>query len=100
MEGLTRHVFKTVRGIDLPNPFPRLTYADAMETYGSDKPDLRYGMQLQNVKDFTDASDFNAFKSVEKVKGIIVEGGAKYSRKNIDDLTDYVKKYNKTKRKS
>jgi len=93
MEGLTRHVFKTVRGIDLPNPFPRLTYADAMETYGSDKPDLRYGMQLQNVKDFTDASDFNAFKSVEKVKGIILEGGAKYSRKNIDELTDYVKKY-------
>ncbi len=93
MEGLTRHVFKSVRGIDLPDPFPRLTYADAMETYGSDKPDLRYGMQLQDVKDFTDASDFNVFKSVEKVKGIIVEGGAKYSRKNIDELTDYVKKY-------
>jgi len=93
MEGLTRHIFKAVRGVDLPNPFPRLTYVDAMETYGSDKPDLRYGMQLQDVKDFTDASDFNAFKSVEKVKGIIVEGGAKYSRKNIDELTDYVKKY-------
>ncbi len=93
MEGLTRHVFKSVRGIDLPDPFPRLTYADAMETYGSDKPDLRYGMQLQDVKYFTDASDFNAFKSVEKVKGIIVEGGVKYSRKNIDELTDYVKKY-------
>ena len=93
MEGLTRHVFKSIRGIDLPDPFPRLTYADAMETYGSDKPDLRYGMQLQDVKDFTDASDFNAFKSVEKVKGIIVEGGAKYSRKNVDELTDFVKKY-------
>ena len=93
MEGLTRHVFKSVRGIDLPDPFQRLTYADAMETYGSDKPDLRYGMQLQDVKDFTDASDFNAFKSVETVKGIIIEGGAKYSRKNIDELTDFVKKY-------
>jgi len=93
MEGLTRHVFKSIRGIDLPDPFPRLTYADAMETYGSDKPDLRYGMQLQDVKDFTDASDFNAFKSAEKVKGIIIEGGAKYSRKNIDELTDFVKKY-------
>ena len=93
MEGLTRHIFKALRGVDLPDPFPRLTYVDAMETYGSDKPDLRYGMQLQDVKDFTDASDFNAFKSVEKVKGIIVEGGAKYSRKNIDELTDYVKKY-------
>ena len=93
MEGLTNHVFKSVRGIDLPDPFPRLTYADAMETYGSDKPDLRYEMQLQDVKDFTDASDFNAFKSAEKVKGIIIEGGAKYSRKNIDELTDFVKKY-------
>ena len=93
MEGLTRHVFKSIRGIDLPDPFPRLTYADAMETYGSDKPDLRYGMQLQDVKDFTDASDFNAFKSAEKVKGIIIEGGTKYSRKNIDELTDFVKKY-------
>ena len=93
MEGLTRYVFKSVRGIDLPDPFQRLTYADAMETYGSDKPDLRYGMQLQDVKEITDASDFNAFKSVETVKGIIIEGGAKYSRKNIDELTDFVKKY-------
>ena len=93
MEGLTCHVFKSVRGVDLPNPFPRLTYAEAMEIYGSDKPDLRYGMKLQDVKDFTDASDFNAFKSAEKVKGIVVEGGAKYSRKNIDQFTDFVKKY-------
>ena len=93
MEGLTCHVFKSVRGVDLPNPFPRLTYAEAIEIYGSDKPDLRYGMKLQDVKDFTDASDFNAFKSAEKVKGIVVEGGAKYSRKNIDEFTDFVKKY-------
>ncbi|MGY8763525.1 MAG: aspartate--tRNA ligase [Fidelibacterota bacterium] len=93
MEGLTCHVFKSVHGVDLPNPFPRLTYAEAMEIYGSDKPDLRYGMKLQDVKDFTDASDFNAFKSTEKVKGLVVEGGAKYSRKNIDEFTDFVKKY-------
>jgi len=93
MEGLTCHVFKSVRGVDLPNPFPRLTYAEAMEIYGSDKPDLRYGMKLQDVKDFTDGSDFNAFKSAEKVKGLVVEGGAKYSRKNIDEFTDFVKKY-------
>ena len=93
MEGLTCHVFKSVRGVDLPNPFPRLTYAEAREIYGSDKPDLRYGMKLQDVKDFTDASDFNAFKSAKKVKGLVVEGGAKYSRKNIDEFTDFVKKY-------
>ncbi|MBT4554656.1 MAG: aspartate--tRNA ligase [Candidatus Marinimicrobia bacterium] len=93
MEALTCHVFKTVKNVELPKKFPRLTYADAMEIYGSDKPDLRYGMELQDVKEFTDASEFNAFKSAEKVKGIVVEGGAKYSRKNIDGFTDYVKKY-------
>ncbi len=93
MEGLTHHVFHSVKNVDLPNPFPRLTYAEAMETYGSDKPDLRYEMTLKDVKEFTNASDFNAFKSAEKVKGMVVEGGAKYSRKIIDELTDYVKKY-------
>ena len=93
MEGLTCSVFKSVRDVELPTSFPRLSWAEAMETYGSDKPDLRYDMQLLDVKEFTDASDFNAFKSAEKVKGIVVEGGAKYSRKNIDELTDFVKKY-------
>jgi len=57
-----------------------------MDIYGSDKPDLRYEMLLQNLKSFTDKSEFNAFKSVEVVKGIVVLGGAKYSRKVIDDL--------------
>ena len=93
MEELTRHVFKSVRDIDLPNPFPKMTYANAMETYGSDKPDLRYEMKLQDVKKYTDSSDFKAFKSAERVKGLLVIGGAKYSRKNIDDFTDLVKKY-------
>ena len=93
MEGMTCSVFKSVRNVDLPSTFPRLTWDEAMETYGSDKPDLRYGMELQDVKEFTDVSEFNAFKSAEKVKGIVVEGGAKYSRKNIDGFTDYVKKY-------
>ena len=93
MEGLTCHVLKSVRGVELPTSFPRLTYLEAMETYGSDKPDLRYKMKLQDVKEFTDVSDFNAFKSAEKVKGLVVEDGAKYSRKIIDELTDFVKKY-------
>ncbi len=93
IEGLTKHVFNQVNGIQLPESFDRLTWAEAMETYGSDKPDLRYGMELKDVKEFTDASDFNAFKSAERVKAIVVEGGAKYSRKIIDELTDYVKKY-------
>jgi len=94
MEGLTRHIFQVTAEIDLPDPFPRMTYKDAMETYGSDKPDLRYGLKLIDVKKFTDASDFNAFSSVDMVKGIIVKGGATtYSRKVIDELTEFVKKY-------
>ena len=93
MEGLTKHVFKEVAQIDLPKSFPKLTYQEAMETYGSDKPDIRYDLKLINLKKFTDASDFNAFSSVETVKGIIVKEGAKYSRKVIDQFTDLVKKH-------
>ena len=91
MEGMTRHVFKEVIGEDLPDPFPRLTYAEAMSKYGSDKPDMRFELFLQDVKEFTDKSDFNAFQSIDCVKAIVVPGGAKYSRKIIDGLTDFVK---------
>ena len=93
MEGMTRHVFKEVIGEDLPDPFPRLTYAEAMSKDGSDKPDMRFELFLQDVKEFTDKSDFNAFKSAECVKAIIVSDGAKYSRKIIDELTEFVKTY-------
>jgi len=93
MSGLIRHIFKTVRNVDLPDSFPRLTYMEAMDTYGSDKPDLRYEMTLKDVKEFSDASEFNAFNSTKSVKGLVVEGGAKYSRKIIDEFTDFVKKY-------
>ena len=93
MEGLTKHIFKEVAQIDLPKSFPKLTYQEAMETYGSDKPDIRYDLKLVNLKEFTDASDFNAFSSVETVKGIIVKEGAKYSRKVIDQFTVLVKKH-------
>ena len=93
MEGMTRHVFKEVIGTDLPDPFPRITYDEAMSKYGSDKPDTRYSLYLQDVKQFTDMSDFNAFKSAECVKAIVVPGGVKYSRKMIDELTDVVKTF-------
>ena len=93
MEGLTAHIFKSVKNIDLPKVFPRLTYDDSMELYGSDKPDTRFKMHLKDVKSFTDKSEFNAFKSYPCVKAIVVKDGAKYSRKNIDNYTDYVKKY-------
>ena len=94
MENMTRYVFKEVIGTDLPDPFPRISYDKAMSKYGSDKPDTRYELFLQNVKQFTDMSEFNAFKSAECVKAIVVSGGAKYSRKNIDELTDVVKTFN------
>ena len=68
MEGLTRHIFKSVSDIDLPEKFPRLTYDESMENYGTDKPDTRFEMKLINLKDFTDKSDFNALKSDLSVK--------------------------------
>jgi aspartyl-tRNA synthetase len=93
MEGLTRHIFKKVINVDLPDPFPRLTWDESMDKYGSDKPDTRFDLFLQDIKTFTDQSEFNAFKSAEIVRGLVVPGGSKYSRKNIDDFTDFVKKY-------
>ena len=93
MENLTRYIFKTVKDIKLSDPFPRMTYAEAMERYGSDKPDVRYEMELIDIKPFTDESDFKAFSDAESVKALLVKTGAKYSRKVIDDLTDKAKKY-------
>jgi aspartyl-tRNA synthetase len=96
MEDLTRSIFSSVKGIELPDPFPRITYKEAIETYGSDKPDTRYNMKLYDLKSFMEKSEFNAFRSVECVCGIVVENGAKYSRKLIDDLTEAAKE-NKAK---
>ena len=92
-EDLTRYVFKSVLDIDLPNPFPKLTWIDAMKKYGSDKPDTRFELFLRDIKSITDQSEFNTFKSVESVNAIIVPGGSAYSRKIIDEYTDFVKKY-------
>ena len=93
IEGLTCNVFKEVIGIDLPQSFPRLTWDEAMDKYGTDKPDTRFELFLQDIKPFTDKSDFKAFKSAEIVNGLVAPGGGKYSRKNIDGFTDFVKKY-------
>ena len=92
MENLTRHIFKSVKSINLPDKFPRITYKEAMERYGSDKPDTRYGMELIDIKPFTDKSEFKAFRNVEYVKAIVVDSGSKFSRKVIDGLTDIAKK--------
>ena len=94
MESLTCHVFKSVKNIDLPDSFPRLTWTEAMHQYGSDKPDTRFDIFLQDIKSITDQSEFNAFKSVESVKAIVVPNGASFSRKIIDEYTEFVKKYN------
>ena len=92
-EGLIRKVFSDVADTKLPYPFPRMTYSESMDQYGSDHPDIRYDLKLQNVKTFTDESSFNAFKNVEDIFGIVIPGGAKYSRKQIDEFTEFVKPY-------
>ena len=94
VQSLTSHVFKSVKNIDLPNPFPRLTWKEAMDQYGSDKPDTRFEILLKELKQITDRSDFNAFKSADIVKGIVIPDGGSFSRKTIDNYTEFVKKYN------
>ncbi len=92
-EALTKNIFKQVIDVDLPSTFPIITYSEAMDNYGSDRPDLRFDMQLHDCKSFSDRSEFNAFKSAETVKGIVLPNAEGYSRKVIDGLTDLVKKY-------
>ena len=89
-EGLTRTVFSEVACVELPDPFPVMTYTEAMETYGTDRPDLRFELPLLDIKPFSDQSSFNAFKSVETVRGLRLPGGAKYSRKMMDELNKFV----------
>ncbi len=92
---LMRQIFKEVIDIELPETFPIMKYFDAMEKYGTDKPDLRFEMPLKGFKKYSDTSDFNAFKNSEIVKCLIVENVAdKYSRKVIDGLTDFAKHHN------
>lgn len=93
-EELICYVFKKAMDRDIPRPFPRMTWAEAMDKYGSDKPDLRFGMQLINVTDIVKDSDFKVFASVAQsggeVKGICVKGGSSFSRREIDKLTEFV----------
>ena len=93
MENLVRHIFKSIVKENLPRKFPRLTYEEAMNKYGSDKPDLRFEMPLINLESITKHSKFKTFHSSEAVRGIVVRGGAKFSRKKIDGLTKFVSKF-------
>ncbi len=93
VENLIRYLFKKVKDISLPNKFPTMTYQEAMNLYGSDKPDLRFDMKIIDFKSYVLESEFQAFKEVEMVKGLIVKNGAKFSRKDIDSLTEFVKSF-------
>ncbi|WP_210486784.1 aspartate--tRNA ligase [Rufibacter aurantiacus] len=90
-EGLVKHLFRTVKGIELAD-FPRMTYADAMRLYGSDKPDTRFGMQFVELSDVVKNKGFKVFDDAELVVGINASGSAFYTRKQIDELTDFVKR--------
>ena len=92
-EELTRYIFNKVQNIDLIKPFPKMTYNDAMSKYGTDCPDLRYDLLLNDFKPFSEKSEFKAFHSVESVMCIVVPGGAKYSRKDIDHYIEHVQRY-------
>ena len=91
-EGLVQHLFKSVRGVDLDDKFPRMTYAEAIERYGSDKPDIRFGMELNELTEKAQGKGFVVFDSVESVIAINAEGCASYSRKQLDALTNWVKR--------
>lgn len=90
-EGLIRHLFKTVKGIDLGD-FPRMTYDEAMRVYGSDKPDTRFGMLFNEMNDLVKGKDFKVFDDAELVLAINVEGCASYTRKQVDELTEWLKR--------
>lgn len=90
-EGLTKHLFKTIKGVDIPD-FPRISYADAMKFYGSDKPDTRFEMRFTEIKELTAGVGFGIFDSSEYVGAICAEGCASYTRKQVDELTDFVKR--------
>ena len=91
-EGMAVHLFKELRGVDLPQPFVRMPWADAMKYYGSDKPDLRFGMKFVELMDIMKGHGFGVFDNAAYVGGICAPGAATYTRKQLDQLTDYVKR--------
>ncbi len=98
-EGLFKHVFKEVKGIEMNEAFPRMTWEDAMRDYGNDKPDIRFGMKLANMKVRGDYQDlvladvpFKIFEDAQTIIGVTVPGGAEWTRKQLDELTEWVKR--------
>ncbi len=91
-EGMTKHLFKTIKNVDIDYTFPRLSYADAMKYYGSDKPDTRFEMKFVDLTEDVKESEFKLFNEAEYVGGICADSCASYTRKQLDQLTDFVKK--------
>jgi len=91
-EGLAKYLFKQIRGVEFNEPFLRLPYSEAMEFYGSDKPDLRFGMKFNDLTSIVKGYGFAVFDSSEYIGGICAEGCSGYTRKQIDELTEFVRK--------
>lgn len=92
-ESLMRRVFKELLGKELPDPFPRMTWEEALDRYGVDKPDTRFGLELHNVTPIVAESEFKLFREAKIVKAMVVPGGESMTRKEIDELTEFVKIY-------
>ena len=91
-EGMAKHLFKEIRGVELTEPFQRMSWADAMKYYGSDKPDLRFDMKFVELMDIMKGHGFGVFDSAEYIGGICAKGAATYTRKQLDALTEFVKR--------
>ena len=92
-EGMAKHLFRELRGVELTEPFPRMTWDDAMRLYGSDKPDTRFGMQFVELMDVLKGTgEFGVFNDAAYIGGICAEGQAVYTRKQLDELTDFVRR--------
>ncbi|MGD9929149.1 MAG: aspartate--tRNA ligase [Mangrovibacterium sp.] len=90
-EGLTKHLFKTIKNIEVGD-FPRMPYREAMEDYGSDKPDTRFEMKIKNLTELAKGKDFKVFDDAEFIGGICAKGCSEYTRKQLDELTNWVKR--------
>jgi aspartyl-tRNA synthetase len=91
-EGMMRTLFKNVLNVDIPNPLPRMTWYDAMDNYGSDKPDVRFGMKIHDVTDVAKGRGFGVLDGAAYIGAICVPGAAEYTRKQVDELTEWVKR--------
>ena len=91
-EGLAMYLFKEVKGVTFEKPFPKLSYDEAMSSYGSDKPDLRFEMKFTDLTSLAKGKGFSVFDNAEYIGAICARGASEYTRKQLDELTEFVKK--------